>query len=77
MSITTGTATCHKKKKKKKKKNGDTGNHQITSLQQEEWVTSVVFQGYLLPYTSTGTVLEISEISCPGLGIPIQAHCSH
>ena len=45
----------------------------LTSLQQGEWVTSVVFQGYLLPYTITGTVQEISEISCPGLDIPIQS----
>ena len=33
----------------------------LTSLQQGEWVTSVVFQGYLLPYTITGTVQEISD----------------
>ena len=31
------------------------------------------FQGYLLPYFSTGTVQEISEISCPGSDIPIQS----
>ena len=29
------------------------------------------FQGRLLPYTNTGTVQEISEISCPGSDIPI------
>ena len=39
-----------------------------TSLQQGEWVTS----GRLLPYPFTGTVQEISEISCPGSDIPIQ-----
>ena len=44
-----------------------------TSLQQGEWVTSIVFQGCLLPYTNTGTVQEISEISCPGSDIPIQS----
>ena len=31
------------------------------------------FQGCLLPYTNTGTVQEISEISCPGSDIPIQS----
>ena len=30
------------------------------------------FQGRLLPYTNTGTVQEISEISCPRSDIPIQ-----
>ena len=31
------------------------------------------FQGRLLPYTNTGTVPEISEISCPGSDIPVQS----
>ena len=31
------------------------------------------FQGRLLPYTNTGTVQEMSEISCPGPDIPIQS----
>ena len=31
------------------------------------------FQGRLLPYTNTGTVQEISQISCPGSDIPIQS----
>ena len=31
------------------------------------------FQGRLLPYTNTGTVQEISEISCPGSDIPVQS----
>ena len=30
-------------------------------------------QGCLLPYTNTGTVQEISEISCPGSDIPVQS----
>ena len=30
-------------------------------------------QGCQLPYTNTGTVQEISEISCPGSDIPIQS----
>ena len=30
------------------------------------------FQRRLLPYTNTGTVQEISEISCPGSDIPVQ-----
>ena len=40
-----------------------------TSLQQGEWVTSIDF---LLPYTNTGTVQEISEISCTGADVPVQ-----
>ena len=51
--------------------NGDTGNHQdipptggVGHLDR--------FQGRLLPYSNTGTVQEISEISCPGSDIPIQ-----
>ena len=31
------------------------------------------FQERLLPYTNTGTVQEISEISCPGSDIPVQS----
>ena len=31
------------------------------------------FQGCLLPYTNTGTIQEISEISCPGSDIPVQS----
>ena len=31
------------------------------------------FQGRLLPYTNTGTVQEISEVSCPGSDIPVQS----
>ena len=31
------------------------------------------FQGHLLPYTNTGTVQEISEISCPGSDIPVKS----
>ena len=31
------------------------------------------FQGCLLPYINTGTVQEISEISCPGSDIPVQS----
>ena len=30
-------------------------------------------QGRLLPYPNTGTIQEISEISCPGSGVPIQS----
>ena len=59
--------------KKKKKKMESLETIRLTSLQQGEWVTSVVFQGYLLPYTIIGTVQEISEISCPGLDTPIQS----
>ena len=52
--------------------NGDTGNHQdfppargLGHLNR--------FQRRLLPYTNTGTVKEISQISCPGSDIPIQS----
>ena len=31
------------------------------------------FQGHLLPYTNTGTVQEISEMSVPGSDIPVQS----
>ena len=31
------------------------------------------FQGRLLPYTNTGTIQEISEISCPWSDIPVQS----
>ena len=31
------------------------------------------FQGCLLPYSNTGTVQEISQVSCPGSDIPIQS----
>ena len=34
------------------------------------------FQGRLLSYTNTGTVQEISEISCQGLDIPVQSSAS-
>ena len=50
---------------------GDTGNHQdippaggVGHLNR--------FQGRLLPHTNSGTVQEISEISCPGSDIPVQ-----
>ena len=52
--------------------NGDTRNHQdfpptrgMGNLNR--------FQGRLLPYPNTGTVQEISEISCPRSDIPIQS----
>ena len=50
----------------KKKKNGDTGNHQnLPPTRGVGYLYS--FQGCLLPYTNTGTVQEISEVSCTGL----------
>ena len=53
------------------KKNGDTGNHQnLPPTRRVGYLYS--FQGCLLPYTRTGTVQEISEISCQGLDIPVQ-----
>ena len=56
---------------KKLKKNGDTGNHQnLPPTRGVGYLNS--FQGCLLPYTRTGTVQEISEISCIGSDIPVQ-----
>ena len=52
--------------------NGDTGNHQdIPPTRGVGYLNR--FQRRLLPYTHTGTVQEISEISCPGSDIPIQS----
>ena len=54
------------------KKYGDTGNYQ--NLPPTRGVGYLkTFQGCLLPYTNTGTVQEIYEISCPGSDIPIQS----
>ena len=51
--------------------NGDTGNHQ--DIPPTRGVGHLNrFQGRLLPYTDTGTIQEISKISCPGSDIPIQ-----
>ena len=72
MSVPPGTFTCCRHYIRLwTKKNGDTRNHQI-SFQQGEWVTFIVFQGCLVPYFSTGTVQEISQISCTGSDIPVQ-----
>ena len=51
-------------------RNGDTGNHQDVP-QGVGYLNR--FQGCLLPYTNTGTVQEMSEISRPGTDIPIQS----
>ena len=51
--------------------NGDTGNHQnVPPIRGVGYLNR--FQGCLLPYTNTGTVQEISEISCPRSDIPVQ-----
>ena len=51
--------------------NGDTGNHQ--DIPPARGVGHLDrFQGCLLPHTNTGTIQEISEISCPGSDIPVQ-----
>ena len=51
---------------------GDTGNHQ--NLPSNSGIPNLDrFQGCLLPYPHTGTVQEISEISCPRPDIPIQS----
>ena len=50
---------------------GDTGNHQHVPPTREVGYLDRL-QGCLLPYTNTGTIPEISEISCPGSDIPVQ-----
>ena len=52
-------------------KNGDTRNHQNLPLTRRVGYL-YSFQGCLLPYTNTGTVQEISGISCTGSDIPVQ-----
>ena len=52
--------------------NGDTGNHQNVHPTRGVGYLNR-FQGRLLPYTNTGTVQEISEISCPTSDIPVKA----
>ena len=55
----------------RKIQNGDTGNHQdVPPARGVGYLNR--FQGCLLPYTNTGTVQEISEISCAGSDIPVQ-----
>ena len=50
---------------------GNTGNHQdVPPTRGVGYLNR--FQRRLLPYTNTGTVQEISEISCPGSDIPVQ-----
>ena len=49
----------------------DTGNHQ--DIPPTRGVGHLNrFQGHLLPYTNTGTIQEISKISCPRSDIPVQ-----
>ena len=52
--------------------NGDTGNHQNVPPTRGVGYLSRL-QGYLLPHTSTGTVQEISKISCPGQNVSVQS----
>ena len=52
--------------------NGDTGNHQDLPTTRGMGYLGRL-QGSLLPYTDTGTVQEISQISCPGPDLPIQS----
>ena len=52
--------------------NGDIRNHQ--DIPPTRGVGHLNrFQGRLLPCSNTGTIQEISEISCPGSDIPIQS----
>ena len=51
--------------------NGDTGVHQDIPLARGVGYLNRL-QGCLLPYTNTGTVQEIAEISCTGSDIPVQ-----
>ena len=59
--------------------NEDTGNHQ--DIPPTRGVGNLSrLQGCLLPYTNTGTIQEISQISCPGSDLPIQSTafwCGH
>ena len=51
--------------------NGDTGNHQnIPPTRRMGYLGR--FQRRLLPHTNTGTIQEISKISCPGPDLSIQ-----
>ena len=50
---------------------GDTANHQNVSPTGGVGYVNR-FQGRLLPYTNTGTIQKISEISCPRSDIPVQ-----
>ena len=52
--------------------NGDTGNHQDTPPTRGVGHLNRL-QGRLLPYTNTGTVQEISEISCPRSDMSVQS----
>ena len=52
--------------------NGDTGNHQ--DIPPARGVGNLSrLQGCLLPYTNTGTIQEISQISYPGSDLPVQS----
>ena len=52
--------------------NGDTRNHQ--NVPPAKGVGHLYrFEGCLLPHPNTGTIQEISKISCPGPDIPIQS----
>ena len=51
--------------------NGDTVNHQNVPPTRGVGYFNR-FQGRLLPYTNTGTLQEISEISCPRPDVPVQ-----
>ena len=51
--------------------NGDTRNHQ--NIPPTRGVGNLSrLQGCLLPHTNTGSIQEISQISCPGPDIPVQ-----
>ena len=52
--------------------NGDSRDHQDIPLARGVGYFNRL-QGRLLPYTNTGTVQEISEISCTGSDIPVQS----
>ena len=51
---------------------GNTGNHQDFPPTRGVGYLDR-FQGRLLPYTNTGTIQEISEISCPWSDLPVQS----
>ena len=61
--------------------NGDTETIRTSAARRVGYLSR--FQGCLLPHTSTGTVQEISKISCTGQNISVQStaiqtvHSSH
>ena len=56
----------------RKIQDGDTGNHQNISP-KGRMGNLCRLQGRLLPHSNTGTVQDVSQISYPGAGLPVQS----